>query len=148
MPEEDQKLKLARDFDAPIEKVWEAWSVPEVFAQWYGSPGTLEDVSIDFQVGGKWQATTVIEGGERFPQAGVYTEIEQNIHIRFNFLDPDDPENPEYEIMDVVFESVGQGTKMSFIQTGNLPAEVYATGLKAGWTGFFDKLTEIVQNQA
>ena len=145
MPDEDQKLKLAREFDAPVEKVWEAWKDPEIFAQWYGSPGTLEDVSIDFRVDGKWQATTVLASGEKFPQTGIYTLIDEGHHIRFNFLDPDNPDNPDYEIMDVVFEPLGPRTQMSFIQTGNLPAEVYATGLKAGWTGFFDKLTEVIK---
>jgi uncharacterized protein YndB with AHSA1/START domain len=145
MPDEDQKLKLVRDFNCPLDRVWEAWKNPEIFALWYGSPGTLEDVTIDFQVDGKWQATTVTADGTKYPQTGVYTNIEDSHHIRFNFLDPDNPDNPDYEIMDVVFEQTGPVTKMSFIQTGNLPPEVYATGLKAGWTGFFDKLAEVVK---
>lgn len=144
MPDEDQKLKLTRDYAAPIEKVWAAWSDPEIFAQWYGFPGHLEEVAIDFKEGGKWQATTVTSDGQSFPQVGVYTLIDNNHHIRYKFLNPADHDDPAYETMDVVFDSDGARTRMSFIQAGNLPPETYADGLKAGWTGFFDKLGEIL----
>ncbi|MEN6593152.1 MAG: SRPBCC domain-containing protein [Methanobacterium sp.] len=29
-------MYLTRIFDAPLEKVWKAWTDPEIFKQWFG----------------------------------------------------------------------------------------------------------------
>lgn len=45
---------IERAFDAPLEKVWQAWSDPEIVSIWYG-PG-VETIMhhFDFREGGHW----------------------------------------------------------------------------------------------
>ena len=36
---DDRELVIARDFDAPRELVWDAWTQPQHVAQWWGPNG-------------------------------------------------------------------------------------------------------------
>jgi uncharacterized protein YndB with AHSA1/START domain len=144
----NQQLTLVREYRATPEAVWNAWATPEGLSQWYGSPGKLTDVSIDFQPGGAWTATTSMPNGDRYPQKGVYTIIEDEKHLQFRFVDPDTSGSADYEIMDIVLEQDNEDpsiTRMTFVQTGDLPPDEYANGLKKGWTGFFDQLKTVVE---
>ncbi len=38
-------LVLTRVFDAPVERVWKAWTDPEHVMQWWGSDGFLQAVT-------------------------------------------------------------------------------------------------------
>jgi len=144
--QDNLSLTLTRVFNAPIEKVWESWSDPELFAQWYGSPGKLTGVTVDFKVGGLWRATTVMPDGGKYPQVGVYRVIDGPTHLQFDFPDPDDIEDSAFEVMDIHLQDLGGKTEMVFHQSGgNLPAEEYAGNLKKGWTGFFNKLAEVIE---
>ncbi len=139
-----QGLTLTRVFNAPIEKVWKALSDPDLFSQWYGAPGKLEDVSIDFKVGGRWDSTTVI-GDYRIPQGGVYKVIEAPTHLKYDSLDLDENPSDPHEVMEFRLKEQDGKTEMVFTQSGNLPPEEYATNLKKGWTGFFDALQKLVE---
>ena len=47
------------------------------------------------------------------------------------------------------FKQVGDTVEMHFEQSGgNVPLEEYDTGLRKGWTGFFDALTTLVEPAA
>lgn len=46
-------IKIERIFNAPREKVWEAWTNPEIIKKWWGPEGfTSPYVKIDLTVGG------------------------------------------------------------------------------------------------
>ena len=45
-------LSLTRDFNAPREKVFQAWTDPEILMKWFGPKGvTTESARIDLKVG-------------------------------------------------------------------------------------------------
>ena len=140
----NSSLTLTRLFDAPVEGVWQAFSDPELLSQWYGSPGKLEDVSIDFRVGGRWDSTTVI-GENRIPQGGVYSLIEAPTYLKYDSLDPGEDPNGPHEVMEFRLTERDGNAELTFTQSGNLPPEEYAGGLKDGWTGFFDALQTVVE---
>ncbi len=51
---DDNAIVISRVFDAPREKVWDAWTKPEQVAKWWGPTGFTTPVcKIDFRVGGK-----------------------------------------------------------------------------------------------
>lgn len=148
MPENKQQLNLVRIFNAPIEKVWEAWTTPAGWAAWYGKPGNVpeESVEIDLQEGGRWKSTTIY-GEEKINFGGEFKEIEQNQKLVITIDEPADPENTFFETVTVHFKSTEDGkTEMDFTQSGNLPPEEYDVGLREGWTGFFDALQAYVEN--
>ena len=52
-PTPDQPFTITRAFDAPLAAVWQAWSEPARFAQWWGPQGcTLKLQTMEFEAGG------------------------------------------------------------------------------------------------
>jgi uncharacterized protein YndB with AHSA1/START domain len=53
--QENKKLKVTREFDGPLDKVWAAWTESEILDQWWAPrPWKAFTVSMDFKPGGKW----------------------------------------------------------------------------------------------
>ena len=51
----NRKLRVTREFDAPLEKVWRAWTEPALLDQWWApKPWKAFTISMDFQEGGRW----------------------------------------------------------------------------------------------
>ena len=75
LPADDQIL-ITREFDAPRELVFKAWTTPELVARWWaGERGKVTSIEIDLRVGGTWRY--VMEANEGFEVAfhGEYREI-------------------------------------------------------------------------
>ena len=75
LPSDDQIL-ITREFDAPRELVFKAWTTPELVARWWaGERGKVTSIEIDLRVGGTWRY--VMEANEGFEVAfhGEYREI-------------------------------------------------------------------------
>jgi uncharacterized protein YndB with AHSA1/START domain len=78
LPADDQIL-ITREFDAPRELVFKAWTTPELVARWWaGKRGKVTSIDIDLRVGGTWRY--VMEANEGFEVAfhGEYQEIVPN----------------------------------------------------------------------
>src|SRR5689334_16426621 len=51
----DKQLTFEREFDAPVELVWKAWTDPEMIKKWWGPKyWSSSEAKIDFKVGGKY----------------------------------------------------------------------------------------------
>jgi uncharacterized protein YndB with AHSA1/START domain len=75
----DRELVLTRLINAPREKVYRAWTDPELLKQWFApKPYTTPVVEIDVRPGGS--ATFVMRGpdGKDLPNRGVYLEVVPN----------------------------------------------------------------------
>jgi uncharacterized protein YndB with AHSA1/START domain len=141
-----QEVTIIRTFDAPREFVWKAWTDPDLFAQWYGlSNSTLSDVKMDARVGGGWSGTMHIPNTPDIFWKGDYREVAEPKRLVFALKNPDNPEDPNREIVTVTFEKLGGKTRVVFSQAGNLPPEQYNKGLKEGWNAFFDRLDTLVK---
>ena len=52
---EDKSITVSREFKAPVEMVWRAYTERELLDQWWGpSPWRAETKSMDFREGGYW----------------------------------------------------------------------------------------------
>jgi uncharacterized protein YndB with AHSA1/START domain len=75
----DRELVLTRLINAPREKVYRAWTDPELLKQWFApKPYTTPVVEIDVRPGGS--AYFVMRGpdGKDLPNRGVYLEVVPN----------------------------------------------------------------------
>ena len=79
LPADDQIL-ITREFDAPRELVFKAWTTPELVARWWsGERGKVTSVEIDLRVGGMWRyVMETSEGGFEVAFHGEYQEIVPN----------------------------------------------------------------------
>lgn len=145
---EKREIILKRVFDAPIAQVWDAWTTPKGFAAWYGKPWEVpkDSVSMDVRVGGKWKSTTIAEGNE-IKFVGEYKEVVIHKKLVFTIELADEDSGGLFELGTVKFTDLGDKTEMVFTQSGNLPPQEYQTGLKDGWTGFFDHLQKYVMGE-
>lgn len=93
---------LTRTLDAPVARVWQAWTTPEQYAQWaYCAPGSVE---LDVRPGGAWKATVVTPDGGEFPMTGTYAEVAENRRLTIAMDIPGKPE-PEKMTVDLTPES-------------------------------------------
>jgi uncharacterized protein YndB with AHSA1/START domain len=143
-----QEVVITREFDAPLELVWKAWTDPALFAQWYGlSNSTLSDVRMDVRAGGGWSAVMHIEKAPDISWKADYLEVLEPNRLVFALKDPDNPESPNREIVTVMLRKVGVKTRLVFNQSGNLPPEQYENGLKQGWNKFFNRMETLLKGE-
>jgi uncharacterized protein YndB with AHSA1/START domain len=76
---EGRDLILTRTIDAPSEKVFRAWTEPELLSQWFApAPWTTSKVETDIRVGGSSLVVMRSPEGVEFPNRGVYLEVIPN----------------------------------------------------------------------
>jgi uncharacterized protein YndB with AHSA1/START domain len=135
-------ITITRVFDAPPTRLWQEWTEPEPFADWFGGPECevpLSTVSMDVRPGGSWRATMFC-GPERreIRWTGQYHEVVEPERLVFTVSDQ--PGDDVYELISVVLTDLGDGrTEMLFQQRGRMEAEQYERA-KGGWSTFFDRI--------
>ena len=78
LPADDQIL-ITREFDAPKELVYKAWTTPEVVRRWWSAKrGEVTVAEIDLRVGGTWRYVMIADGGMEVGFHGEYREIVPN----------------------------------------------------------------------
>jgi len=74
LPTDDQIL-ITREFAAPKQLVYRAWTTPELVRRWWGGlRSEMKVVDIDLRVGGAWRYVMLAHGHELVFH-GEYTEI-------------------------------------------------------------------------
>ena len=70
-------LIIERNINAPIEKIWDAFTNPEVLKMWFTPPGMSSAfISVDVKEGGLFRyCFKMDEGGAEFWGRGVYQKI-------------------------------------------------------------------------
>jgi uncharacterized protein YndB with AHSA1/START domain len=72
----DEQILITRDFDAPKDLVYKAWTTPELVRRWWhANRGEVTVVEIDLRVGGKWRYVMVADDGFEVGFHGVYREV-------------------------------------------------------------------------
>jgi uncharacterized protein YndB with AHSA1/START domain len=51
----EREIRIERVFDAPIARVWRAYTDPELIAQWWGRGNRLEIERMEVERGGHWR---------------------------------------------------------------------------------------------
>jgi uncharacterized protein YndB with AHSA1/START domain len=72
----DEQILITREFDAPRNLVFQAWTTPELVKRWWsGDRGEVTSAEIDLRVGGMWRYVMVASGGFEVAFHGEYREI-------------------------------------------------------------------------
>jgi uncharacterized protein YndB with AHSA1/START domain len=72
----DREIVISREFNAPRELVWEAFTNPKHVVNWWGPRGfstTIE--TMNFRVGGVWQHVMHGPDGTNYPNKSIFKEI-------------------------------------------------------------------------
>ena len=152
------EITITRVFDAPRERVWQAWTDPEVLMRWWGPKDfTSPACRIDLRVGGAYLFCMRSPEGQDFWSTGIYREIVplQRLACTDSFADENDNVVPashygmdgdfplELQVT-VTFEEQDGKTVMTLRHAGFPPGQM-ADLAAAGWNQSFDKLAEAVR---
>ncbi|MBY3102400.1 SRPBCC family protein [Rhizobium laguerreae] len=78
------ELVLVREFDAPREKIYKAWTDPDLLKQWFvPRPWGVTEATLDVRPGGSSVVVMQDPEGNQYPNRGVYLEIVENEKIVF-----------------------------------------------------------------
>jgi uncharacterized protein YndB with AHSA1/START domain len=78
----DEQILITREFDAPRELVYKAWTTPELVRRWWsGERGEMTVAEIDLRVGGRWRYAMVANQGFEVAFHGEFREIVPNERI-------------------------------------------------------------------
>jgi uncharacterized protein YndB with AHSA1/START domain len=78
----DEQILITREFDAPKDLVYKAFTTPELVKRWWaGKRGEVTSAEIDLRVGGSWRYVMVAQGGFEVAFHGEYREIVPNERV-------------------------------------------------------------------
>jgi uncharacterized protein YndB with AHSA1/START domain len=78
----DEQILITREFDAPKNLVYRAWTTPELVKRWWNARrGEVTIAEIDLRVGGGWRYVMIADGGFEVAFHGEYREIVPNERI-------------------------------------------------------------------
>jgi len=76
------ELVITRKLNAPLELVWQAWTLREHISQWMGPSGFSTRVEeYDLQPGGRWRFVMIGPDHKEYPCMGVFREVVPMQHI-------------------------------------------------------------------
>lgn len=139
------EISIVRLFEAPRQVVWQEWTEPECFADWFGGPQAevpLSTVSMDIRPGGKWSATTLCFGPDRrdIRWTGEYLVVARPTRLTFTISGLPGRYTPE--VVTVVLEDLGDArTEMRFHQHGRLSRSEYEIAERQ-WLTEFDRIAD------
>src|SRR5438445_7379984 len=78
----DTQILITRDFEAPRNLVYKAYTTPELIKRWWGGDrGEVTLAEVDLRVGGRWRYVMTANGGFEVGFHGEYREIDPNERI-------------------------------------------------------------------
>jgi uncharacterized protein YndB with AHSA1/START domain len=137
-------LHIERAFQAPVQRVFDAWTSEEVMRRWfYGQRGWETPVAeVDLRLGG---AVRVVmrdpQKGAEHGGGGHYTEIDPPIRLAFTWSWDDDSRET---LIEVDFEEAEGVTTVHFTHSG-LRDEESVRNHEDGWTTCFDNLERALE---
>jgi uncharacterized protein YndB with AHSA1/START domain len=72
----DEQILITREFDAPKELVYKAFTAPDLVKRWWhANRGEVTVAEIDLRVGGKWRYVSITDDGTEVGFHGEYLEV-------------------------------------------------------------------------
>jgi uncharacterized protein YndB with AHSA1/START domain len=90
-----KKISMSREFNAPVAKVWRAFTEPALVEKWGGPEGwKSETKEADVRVGGVWKTLMTNDEGHRHWVYDEYTAVEKEVLLSSVGMFCDDDGNP------------------------------------------------------
>lgn len=150
---ETKTVSISKEFDAPRDLVWDAYTKPELLDKWWApKPFTSRTKEMDFREGGKrFYAMVSPEGLERWVLQ-KYTSITPKTNFKLFNAFADENENPQLPGSDWDFNFIGHnGTTKIHISIYNESLErlerMIEMGFKEGIAAQLKNLEELLAKQ-
>jgi uncharacterized protein YndB with AHSA1/START domain len=148
-----KKIRVEREFAAPVEKVWRAWTDSSLLDQWWApKPWRAETKSMDFRPGGTWLYCMIGPENEANWCRVDYQSIEKFKHFSGLDLFCDENGNKLNELPSMNWKSefieMGESTKVVVSVSFNSEADIKTIiemGFEEGFTSAMDNLDELLE---
>jgi len=157
-------FEIARVFDAPRERVWQAWTEAERLKQWWGPKGfVVTRCKIDLRPGGMMHYCLRTPNGHDMWGKFAYREILKPERLVFvnSFSDPQGGVTrhpghaswPLEMLSTILFEALGGKTKVTVqwvpadtsTETERKTFDEGRDSMKMGWSGTFEQFTDYLK---
>lgn len=148
----EKKIKVKREFAAPLEKVWQAWTDSEILDQWWApSPWKAVTKTMDFKNGGYWLYYMSGPDGEKIWNKDIYQNIDpmKSFEGTDFFCDEGGNENKEFPKMfwKTSFTESENGTtvevEITFSTEEDL-AKIVEMGFEQGFASAHENLDQLL----
>ena len=147
MPTSDEtSLTMTRNFNADPDKVFRAWSDPDLLKVWMGGKSvTSPYAEVDFRVGGKYTVRLQPPYGESFTVEGIYQEIDPPKKLVYTWTFVGAEIETGETLVTVSFEAQNNGTQVT-LQHEKLPNAPIRDIHNEGWGSLLDNLDELLMS--
>jgi uncharacterized protein YndB with AHSA1/START domain len=157
-PSSGFEFVIKRSFDAPLERVWKAWTDPAQLARWWGPKGSKGEIlKLELKPGGVCHYRLDTPDGTEIWGKAIYREVVPNDRLVFvqSFSDENEgitvhPLNPDWprQILSTVTFSEREGKTTVIVRWVPYEAtdseretfEAGADSMRGGWSGSLDQL--------
>jgi uncharacterized protein YndB with AHSA1/START domain len=141
-------LVFERTFNAPREKVWKAFTDPEIVPRWWGPHGTTTTVEeMDVRPGGRWRYNSSAPDREDVTFYGEYLEITPPAGFKWTFMFDIEGVGPQGGPETHTFEEIGGRTTVRSVGHMGSPEVIegaLATGMAKGAIETWDRLEALL----
>lgn len=144
------ELTLTRLIDAPPEKLFRAWTEPELLVQWFvPKPWTAASAEMDVRPGGSSVVVMRSPEGQEFPNRGIYLDVVKNERLVFTdaFTSAWGPSGKAFMVGTITFENESGKTRYTarVLHWSEEDRKAHEDmGFYAGWGKATDQLEALV----
>jgi uncharacterized protein YndB with AHSA1/START domain len=140
----EKSVFIETTIHAAAEKVWEAWTEPDILMKWFGSDpnGEVLSARLDVRSRGRFEVTFKDSDQTKHTCSGIYDEIIKPNKLTFTWHWKNEPGVESFIVLFLTSE--GTSTKMQFehMNVGSASKHNY----EKGWQSTFLKLERLLCN--
>jgi len=146
----EHEFVVEHTIESTPDRVFEAYTEPELIAQWWAHPGqSLRVDELDVRPGGEWRFIHLLGEGEEMVMHGEYREVDPGSRLSYTY---NVGEGTDEEILATVdFEAVEAGTHLTLTfrfaseeQRDDMLSSGAAQGAKVAW----ERLADLLEAEA
>jgi uncharacterized protein YndB with AHSA1/START domain len=132
-------LRIERTFGASAERVFDAWTSPEVMRRWFhaGRDWGTAEAEVDLRVGGRVRVVMRKSDGTEVEMGGEYTLIERPRRLAMTWTFGDHPGNRQ--LIDLTFTESGGSTAVLMVNSA-ISTDQRREAQQVGWGLCLDEL--------
>lgn len=136
-------LRVERRFQAPPERVFQAWTTAEELSRWSAPDPAPAEVQVELRVGGRYRMAMAAPNGVVHRVAGVYREIDAPRRLVYTWRWETIPDFPDTVVTVEFRQRADGGTDVLLVHEG-LPDTPSGRRHESGWAASLEKLRALV----
>ena len=143
----EREIHVVREFAAPRDRVFAAYTDPALIPEWWGPRGTTTVVDVmDVRPGGQWRFVARNADGTETAFRGTYREVAEPERIVQTFEWEGMPGHVSVET--ATFEDLGERTRVittSLFHTAQERDGMLGSGMEGGMNETYERLDELLE---